>query len=114
MANKIVNLTLHTLNIYDPDGQDVVMSIEPSGDTARVNSTTVIVGEINGIPVVKTSFTAVEGLPEPEPGAVYVTSTLVAQAAHRPDVIAPDTGPQSAVRDEGGRIRGVRRFQMFD
>jgi hypothetical protein len=38
----------------------------------------------------------------------------VAQAvAGRDDVVAPDTGPESVVRDAEGKIIGVRRFQKF-
>ena len=59
----------------------------------------------------------IEDLPEPAPYTLYVASSLVAQAAARYgriDVLAPDTGPESAVRDETGQITGVRRLQRFE
>lgn len=50
-------------------------------------------------------FGKVENLPEPQEGVVYVVSALVAQAVpDREDVFIPD----DTVRDEQGRIIGVR------
>lgn len=92
------------------------------------------------IPVVKTVFGDVEGLPLAcencksyhicvdgygnlpftkdftcqQPSIIYIVSSLVAQAAKdRNDVIAPDTSPAGVVRDEQGRIIGVKRFQRW-
>jgi len=49
-----------------------------------------------------------------EPVTLYIVSTLVAQACKgRKDVVAPDTSPESVVRDESGQIVAVRRFQVF-
>jgi hypothetical protein len=39
---------------------------------------------------------------------------MVAAKSGRRDVVSPDTGPESAVRDPGGRIVGVKRFQTFE
>jgi hypothetical protein len=35
-------------------------------------------------------------------------------AWYRGDVYVPDTGPESAVRDEGGRICGVKRLYRVE
>ena len=109
---KLVNLTPHKLNIVTDNGN---IEIEPSGTIARVKPTTVRIGTVNGIDVVKTTFGEVEGLPSPEKDTVYIVSTLVLNAlkGSRPDVVAPDTGPESAIRDESGRIVGIRRFQII-
>jgi hypothetical protein len=63
------------------------------------------------IKTVETRTLDVEGLPEPEDGVIYITSSLVAgKLPSRPDVLAPDTGP-TAVRDENGHIVAVNRLQ---
>lgn len=110
---NLVNLTPHPI-IIRPEGGDE-MIIPPSGVVARVATTACVVAEIGGIPIVATRYGAVEGLPEPAPETLYITSSLVAQAAAsegRVDVVAPDTGP-TAVRDEEGRIVAVRRLQTW-
>jgi len=49
-----------------------------------------------------------------KPMYVYIVSSLVAQAVKgRQDVVAPDTSPSGVVRDEQGRIIGVKRFQRW-
>lgn len=109
---RLVNCTAHPIHIAD-DAGNVVRVIEPSGQVARVAVEQVVVGELDGVPVVETHWGTVEGLPEPQEDVVYVTSTIVLQAAKaegRTDVVSPDTGP-TAVRDEEGRIIAVRRFQ---
>ena len=111
---KIVNLTPHELNIYLPNGK--VLTIKPSGTVARVRTSQMKEGSVYGIPVVRTQYLDVEGLPPKKEDTIYIASTLVTQIARqmmRNDVFAPDTGPQSAVRDETGRIIGVRRLQIF-
>lgn len=110
---RLVNCTPHPITIADKDG-NVIRTIEPSGHIARVAVEQQEVGVIDGIPVVESVFGQVEGLPDPEPGVVYIVSTptmLAARQMGRTDVVSPDTGPASAVRDEQGRIVAVRRFQ---
>jgi hypothetical protein len=73
---------------------------------------------VEGIPVVKTVFGDVAGIPEPQEGTTFVVSTLVLQAlkesgAIRDDLVSPDTGNESVIRDDDGKIVGVRRFQVL-
>jgi len=106
---KIVNLTPHAIVIQTADESRLV--IESSG-VARVSTTSEQVGEIDGIPIRRVRYGEIVGLPDPQPGTIYVTSIVVAQAAAklgRTDVLAPDTGPD-AIRDEAGRIVAVRGF----
>ena len=108
---KLVNLTPHALVVRLNDGTE--RRIEPSGTIARVATTAREVGTVNGIPVVETTYGDIEGLPAPEDGTVYIVSSLVlaaARASGRADVLAPDTSPESAIRDDAGRIVAVRRF----
>ena len=116
MVTKIVNLTPHDLVVYDEMGEEEITRLPRAGEMARVETQAKEVGEfsINGhsVPLVETSFGDVVNLPEEKDGTIYVVSILVVQAVRdlRDDVVAPDTGPASVVRDDGGNILGVRRF----
>jgi hypothetical protein len=108
---SIINLTPHAINVR-LNGRDI--TIPPSGQVARVASSSALVAEVDGIPVYRTVFGEIEGLPAPQDGIVLVTSTIVAQAAARlgrTDVVSPDTGP-TAIRQDG-QIVAVTRLQTF-
>jgi len=103
-AVKIVNLTPHEVTVKT-DGGEIV--IPPSGQVARCaekrSPAPALETEMGSIPVSRASYGAVEGLPDPQPGVVYIVSALVLAAVpERRDVFAP--GP--AIRDEEGRIIG--------
>jgi hypothetical protein len=101
----IRNLTPHALTVA---GQ----TFQPSGIVPRVSVSSVEDGVIEGLPVVRTQYGAVEGLPQVEEGVTLVVSALVltALAGTRPDCVAPDTSPASAIRNDAGQIVGVRRL----
>ncbi len=106
---NIVNLTPHALNIMPSGPTGPVVTIPPSGQVARceVNRVQIYTVTVDGIsvPVNKTQFGTVSGLPDPQPDTIYVVSALVAQAVpNRPDVFMVD----DAVRDDQGRIIGAR------
>ena len=110
----LVNLTPHALNIYTDAGQ---IELPPSGQLARVRSHSAPCPPADGIPMVRPTFTEVEGLPDPQPGTYYVVSGLIqsalrAQGVDRPDVLAPGTGPNDgAVRcPHTNQVRGVTRL----
>lgn len=115
---KIINLTPHPIRLRTSDGAET--EVPPSGTIARVASRPAWAArEVPGLPVPvqgAPQWGAVEGLPAPQEGAVYLVSSLVLEAvrasgAHRPDVMAPATGPQDgAVRDDAGRIVAVTRL----
>lgn len=48
----------------------------------------------------------IEGLPDPEPGVIYVVDGLVASVANRGDVVAPSR----VTRGPGGRVEECRAF----
>ena len=113
---KLVNLTPHEVVVYGEDG-GIRLRIPPSGTVARVSTKSVIVGEINGVPVRATEYGDVTGLPDPEPGTVYIVSSVLlialrAKGINRDDVVAPDTNPDSVIRDPEGRVIGVKYFQV--
>jgi len=82
-----------------------------SGLTARVACSQVTDGSLEGIPVCRTTFSDVVGLPVPVAGVVYIVSRLVADVLQhtRPDVVCPDTG-KTCIRGENGNIIAVRGF----
>ncbi|RLI31246.1 hypothetical protein DRO48_01235 [Candidatus Bathyarchaeota archaeon] len=133
---KFVNLTPHEIRVVRKDGSE--LRLPPSGRVARLRTVSVPVGEVEGVPIVRTelghlnkspkrlpglsregvlysiSDLLAEDLPEPQEGVFYIVSSMVAEAlSWRKDLLAPDTSPASAVRDEQGRIVGIRRFQVF-
>jgi len=104
---KFINLTPHDITVV-ADGRE--MKIPASGQVARVATTEKVVGEIDGIPIIKREFGEIENLPAPTGGTVFIVSSLVLSAVkNRTDVVAPDTGA-TAVRDDKGQIVAVTRF----
>lgn len=110
MAN-IVNLTPHSVTLCGPDGSPV-QTFAPTGAPARVRQVTACVdGHASGLPVVTAQYGAVDGLPAPVAGTFYIVAAMVAAACPmRADLLVPDTGPGSVVRDASGNIAGVRQF----
>ena len=112
---RFVNLTPHVITIVNDNGEKII-EIPPSGEVVRVNISQEIVRYVDGIPVKKTVFNDIQNLPEPQNDTIFIVSTIVLQALkdkgiNRDDVVAPDTN--SAVRDENGRIIGVKGFQVL-
>lgn len=114
-AYRFVNLTPHPITLREErqDGTLLDLTIPPSGTVARVSVTYETVDVPYALPTLRRSFGEVEGVPEPETDTYYIVSSLVLEALRgsgRTDVLAPDTGPESAIRDDEGRIVAVRRF----
>jgi len=111
---EIVNLTPHDLTVY-VDGK--VISV-PSSGAARLSQKEEVVGSLGEIPVTRTAYGELQ-LPEGVDirDKYVVVSILVAQGAGdkllelgAKAVFVPNTGPTGygAVRDENGRIQGVK------
>ncbi|RLF90973.1 hypothetical protein DRN43_00585 [Thermococci archaeon] len=113
---SLVNLTPHKVTLCGEDGKPLV-DIPPSGSVLRLKEEVKDTGErLAGVPIVEKRFVGLEGfsLPQRTENVVFIVSMPVAQyLAGRRDIVAPDTGPESAVRDSNGRILGVRRFMRF-
>ncbi|MCD6348207.1 MAG: hypothetical protein J7L91_01100 [Candidatus Korarchaeota archaeon] len=109
IKGELVNLTPHEIALY-VDGE--VIKIPPSGKVARLETEKELefALEVQGSEVLvrRVKYKEVNGLPEPRDGIFYITSLAVAQAVHRNDIIVPDTS--DAIRDEKGRILGVKGF----
>lgn len=96
----MINLTPHAIRVQTSSGD--IVTYEPSGVVARVETIEVPAGEINGIPVVTRQTGDVFGLPEN--GEPCIVSAMVAAAVPGKDgVYAPDTG-KTAVRNDKGHI----------
>ena len=96
----MINLTPHAITIVTSNNTTI---IEPSGNLARVTSQSVESGEHNGIPVVRTVYGAVEGMPNP-PAPCLVSGMVLAQLGEewRGIAFAPATGPSDgAIRSDG-------------
>ena len=120
---EIINLTPHALrlrveesNSAEPIESDIVL--QPAGPAARVDQQSVVIGEVNDLPIKRAEFAEIENLPDPEDGVVYIVSMLVAQRANRSDVMSPNTAPGQDIRYPADhKLKGltfaVRGFQQF-
>ena len=110
---NIINLTPHAVVVQMPSYDTV--TFPPSGELARVETTRVRISPHGvPVPVFKTDWGEVTGLPDPVEGTIYIVSTLVAQQVPmRGDVFSPDTSPSGAIRDESGRVVAVTGLQSF-
>ena len=107
---NVINLTPHDVRVYDNDGNVVIMTY-PSAGVARARQTDVHVGDLNGIPVVKTEFGEVVGLPEPVEGTVFIVSLITANAAKAYGRTTDDLLVTSKpVRDGQKQVIGCRAF----
>ena len=109
---SFVNLTPHSIwvTIHPDFLDDRGIEYPASGQVARM-AVNRAEGPLCGPHrMVQQSFGAVEGLPDPVDGVVYIVSGMVLSelAGSRPDVVSPDTGPD-AIR-ENGQIKAVRGF----
>lgn len=123
-----VNLTKHAVRIRvndnhlaEPDETDLV--IPPSGTEANVQTIRESGAEFDGVPVVRVGYGAIQGLPEPQEGVIYIVSALtapLAARAGRTDVVAPDTDPAGrAIRYPAdhklkGLVFAVRDLAVFE
>jgi hypothetical protein len=103
----IVNLTKLTIRLANDD-DEVYQTFEPDDASMTVQTRGVDTRE-DGVPIVQTTVTDIDGLPDPEPGTYYIVPQPVAYTLNRSDLLTPDTGP-SAIRNEDGTVYAVRRL----
>lgn len=107
MSKNFVNLTPHEVCFVTESGNVVVPA---SGTLARVSTSNETIDNIDGIPVKKTVYGEVEGLPNPEANTVYLVSSLVASRVNnRDDVLVP----ADFIRDEKGVIIGAKSLSRL-
>lgn len=133
------NMTPHAVTLRNPKGEDTILApYAPKGQEARVaNAPGEALAEQPFPDVVMVHAPdvvgEVVGLPDPEPGVVYIVSALVGEAltksanriGYRADVVTLGTGPQDgAIREpaklpdgapnpRGGQIVAVTRLKML-
>lgn len=105
MKATFKNYTPHTVRLMS-DATTTVAEY-PSLGVARVATK---VADTDTEYVKTVAYGAVEGLPDPEEGTLYIVSALVRAASERKDLVSPATGPKEAFRNTEGQIIGVPYF----
>ncbi len=107
--NRFVNLTPHTVNVVveGPEGPKT-WEIESAGD-ARCAVRAEPAGSVGDIPLFRTAFGDVSGLPEAQEGTMFIVSLLVRQALPgRTDLCSPS----QPIRDTDGKVIGCKGFDV--
>jgi hypothetical protein len=104
--STLINLTPHDIRVMEcRDGENIkIETYKPSGLVARVAVKNKEIGSVNGTPINRPIYGAVENLPDPCDDHLYIVSMIVRDACTgRKDLISPDSGP-TAVRNADGQI----------
>ena len=104
-----INLTPHDITVEDVSGVRHTFVSTGHFPVARVETNYEEVEDLFGFRHRVISFGSPSGIPDPLPGTIFIVSGMVKGATSRPDVVAPDTGPD-AFRNEKGHIVAVRGF----
>jgi len=102
---KLINLTSHNIDYKQKDGS--VITIEPSGQEARIKTKLVSTQTLYKISIDSNLYTEVENLPPSREDVLYIVSLPIALALRnlRKDLIVPKT-----IRDKSGRVIGCDGF----
>ncbi len=101
----LLNLTPHTVSLFDATGENLLVSIEPTAPAARCSVNNVQVGAANGVPLFASTYGEVIDLPEPREDTIYVVSLIVRQAMPaRTDLASPG----ELIRDTDGKPIGAK------
>ena len=110
---RLVNLTPHEVVIHD---YPYMTTVATSGTIARVAQKTWAVktawdamSSTQCIPIVRSEYGPVEGLPEPVEDTIYIVSSMVRLALPTRSDIA---SPANLVRDEAGKIIGCKGLEI--
>jgi hypothetical protein len=108
---ELVNLCPHPVLLTK--GRDLItFDACAPGSAARVDLLDASAPDVAGCPCVQVKYGTVAGLPDMEPGVVYIVSSLVFQACpDRHDIVSPDTRPGRCERDAEGRVSRVCQFR---
>ncbi len=130
---EYVNLTPHPIRVqvqglyvsgisFMPIAPDYmatdIIEIPPSGIVARVEVKQRKIKKEYGVMFVRHEYGEVHGIPEPREKTIYIVSSFVLNAlrrhgVNRDDIVAPDTSPESVIRDDDGNIVAVRAFVVL-
>ena len=105
---EMLNLTQHEITLITSKGEFV---FPPSGTIARVETLETVIGycPVTGAPIVKREKGKPVGLPA-EGTPCLVSSMVLEEVPGRVGVFAPDSGRDSAIRDEKGLVVAVTRL----
>jgi len=113
MSDRLINLTGHTITIYDEVGNQ--LTIPPEGDRLGVDSRQKEIGFVAKFPIqvpiiIINRQINQDDLPPKIPGTAYIVSMVTAMAyPERTEFLVPG----EKVRDEHGRIIGCKNFRMI-
>lgn len=96
----MINLTPHAITLVV---NNETVTIQPFGEVARVSTQSLPMDEFHGMPVIRTVYGAVEGMPV-TPTPCLVSGMVLAQLGKewRGIAFAPATGPSDgAIRSDG-------------
>jgi hypothetical protein len=110
---RLVNLTPHEVVLHH---YHYVTTVAPSGNIARVAQKTFAVrtawdaaSQTQCIPIVRSEYGSVEGLPEPVEDTIYIVSSMVRVASPtRADIASP----ANLIRDDAGKIIGCKGLEI--
>lgn len=106
---RVRNFTPHPIILLSDGGEEIARF--PSEGIARCTARQIPDGTVTiagkSVPIVRTDFGEVTGLPVPEADTLLIVSRVVLSAvSDRNDLIVPD----GIVRDDSGRIIGCTSF----
>lgn len=96
-----INATPHPINIVDPVTRKIIKTFPKTEYSCRVITKITPLESSEGIPMFKTEYHGLEGLPPPVDGTVYIVS-LPCIGKGRNDLVSP----KGLVRDENGNPIG--------
>jgi hypothetical protein len=138
ILNRIINLTPHNISIYNKDEKHAIdilpekkkyqlrlvnknMEKENSADVIlSVNSTRIITSITE--PIYYDTVEGIDELPDYYKNWDIITSPMVAEYIMKNqnkyknkcrNIFTPDTDPKSVVRDESGKIIGIKRLVFY-
>lgn len=107
---QLINLTPHAIMVVN-DEEENILTIEPSGNVARVTQSTeqLATVTVDGvvIPVTQNTYGELVNLPEEKAGVSFIVSAMVASAGEklgRKDLFIPN----ETVRNDKGQIIGCK------
>jgi hypothetical protein len=116
---KFINLTPHAVTLANGTLR-ITIEKNPSDPIVRVEHN-IIQGAMDyelapgvkvRIPLEAHQNYKVIGLPDPQPGVIYIVSSMVASRVRRADVVSPLTDA-TCERAEDGRVLSVKGFQTY-
>lgn len=99
------NRTPHPITLRAADGTEMTLHSE---GVARVTASSDVVGQVEGLPIIRQTLGQVEGLPAKEAGVRLIVSRMVAAAADRDDLLVP----AELVRDADGRVVAAAALEV--